>query len=132
MWALLLIGCFPQFQNRSMPDDPTQDYDGDGLTEIEGDCDDRDPGNSLERPWYSDSDGDGFGDAAVTKNACFKPDFFVDNPLDCNDSLGEVNPDALEICDQLDNNCSGQVDEGIGNNAPVDAPTWYADSDRDG
>ncbi len=30
---------------------------------------------------------------------------------DCNDSDPNVGPDSLEICDNVDNNCDGQVDE---------------------
>ncbi len=32
--------------------------------------------------------------------------------LDCNDSNATVNPGKLEVCDGLDNDCDGQVDEG--------------------
>jgi hypothetical protein len=35
-----------------------------------------------------------------------------------------MHPDALEICDELDNDCDTAVDEGV-------QETWYGDSDRD-
>jgi hypothetical protein len=41
-----------------------------------------------------DVDGDGFG-----------PD------VDCDDNDPDVNPDASELCDEIDNNCNGEVDE---------------------
>ncbi len=35
--------------------------------------------------------------------------------------------EASELCNGVDDNCNGQVDE-----APIDAPFWYADQDADG
>ncbi len=43
-----------------------------------------------------DNDGDGF-----------------DNTQDCNDDNPDINPGAMEVCDGLDNNCNGQIDEGF-------------------
>ena len=36
---------------------------------------------------------------------------YVTNDLDCIDSDDESNPDALEVCDNLDNDCDGEQDE---------------------
>jgi hypothetical protein len=44
---------------------------------------------------------------------------------DCNDSAPLIKPDAEEICDQTDNNCDGQIDEGV-------TITYYVDEDGDG
>ena len=55
--------------------------------------------------------------------SCTSPDGYIEAKerlgegivFDCNDdpnNNGElVNPDALEVCDELDNDCNGQVDE---------------------
>ena len=44
---------------------------------------------------------------------------------DCDDSNSEINPLAEETCDEIDNNCNGDIDEGV-------AITFYIDVDEDG
>ena len=78
--------------------------------------------------WYADGDGDGYGDAATTVEACAAPPGFVANSLDCDDSRTLVRPGAAEVCDGLDNDCDGTVD-GEGALYPS---TWWPDGDGDG
>ena len=47
---------------------------------------------------------------------------------DCNDADSAINPDGAEVCDDEDNDCSGQVD---GDDA-TGTTTFYADTDGDG
>jgi hypothetical protein len=64
--------------------------------------------------WYKDADGDGYTDG-TTKVSCSKPsDEYVSSatPGDCNDNDPNINPGKTEICDNKDNNCNGQIDEG--------------------
>lgn len=75
--------------------------------------------------WYLDSDGDGFGSPFLFVIECEMPEFFVGNNSDCVDDNNTVYPGAMEICDGLDNDCDGAIDEGVGS-------TWYQDSDGDG
>jgi len=63
--------------------------------------------------YYKDLDGDGFGDADVSVEACSAPDGHVANSTDCNDSNAGVHPDATEVCDGVDNDCDGTVDKGL-------------------
>ena len=44
---------------------------------------------------------------------------------DCDDTDGMINPGATEVCDGLDNDCNGDIDDGVLN-------MYYADGDGDG
>jgi hypothetical protein len=78
--------------------------------------------------FYADDDGDGFGDAADTTDACEAPSGTVADATDCDDADSAINPDATEVCDGADNDCDGDTDE----DDAADALTWYADDDGDG
>jgi hypothetical protein len=52
-------------------------------------------------------------------------DGFSENEGDCNDANPAVFPDNPEVCDGLDNNCDGLVDETV-------AGAWFLDVDDDG
>ena len=98
--------------------------------DIDNDCDnlidDDDPdaiaGNNT---FYIDDDGDGFGNAQITIMSCTAPAGYVEDNTDCDDSNPNINPDAPEVCDGIDNNCNNQIDEG-------GLTTFYADADGDG
>ena len=65
-----------------------------------------------------DADGDGF----------IKDDYEPSVVLgggDCDDAVAAINPGATEVCDGIDNNCVGGIDEGV-------KTTYYADLDGDG
>jgi hypothetical protein len=78
--------------------------------------------------WYADSDGDGYGDAASGLSACSAPSGHVADDGDCDDSAAAINPGADELCNSVDDDCDGAVDE----RDALDASTWYADVDGDG
>ncbi len=91
------------------------------------DCDDKDKLKLGPTSWWPDVDNDGFGDTAAPQSACVAPGFYVGNPDDCDDGRTEVNPDALELCDGVDNNCNVLIDD-----SPTNMTTFYADVDGDG
>jgi hypothetical protein len=78
--------------------------------------------------YYEDEDGDGFGTPQSKFPSCSPepPGGFVANGLDCDDKNPDINPSATEICDGIDNNCNGLIDDEL--------PTYsyYPDADGDG
>ncbi|MBF0104617.1 MAG: putative metal-binding motif-containing protein [Deltaproteobacteria bacterium] len=76
--------------------------------------------------WYADFDADGFGDDANSEEACEAPDGYIENAGDCDDANAAINNGVIELCDEIDNNCDGAVDEGLTINR------FYADHDGDG
>ena len=61
--------------------------------------------------WYADVDGDGFGAGEATLSCEGSPDGFVSNADDCDDESAEINPDGVEECDGVDENCNGVLDD---------------------
>jgi Secretion system C-terminal sorting domain/Putative metal-binding motif/Fibronectin type III domain len=64
--------------------------------------------------YYFDEDGDGYGNIETQQFFC-EGDYPVDYVLlsgDCNDNVAGINPGATEICNNIDDNCNGAIDEG--------------------
>ena len=96
-----------------------------GVTEIYNGIDDNCDGNVDENfvEWFRDADNDSYGNAANSSFAVSKPAGYVADSSDCDDSDNSTYPGAVELPDGKDNNCDGNIDEGIS--------TWYRDSDSD-
>ena len=61
--------------------------------------------------FYEDYDGDGFGGEAAEGYEV--PAGYVELGGDCDDEDPTVHPEADEICDHVDNNCDGSIDEDV-------------------
>jgi len=126
-----------ELQNWSnLPDIPADIADGDNVDDadadptneiqelsIEGNLLSISDGNTVLLPdyitvigsyYYGDMDNDGYGNAF---NALWLPQQitppagYITNDADCNDDDGDINPDAIEINDGIDNDCDGEIDE---------------------
>ncbi|MBM4354273.1 MAG: hypothetical protein FJ109_10840, partial [Deltaproteobacteria bacterium] len=64
-------------------------------------------------PYYKDNDGDGFGTFETKQCQCdsIGPGYSIKFG-DCNDQEPKLSPGAPEICDDVDNDCDGALDEG--------------------
>jgi len=102
---------------------------------VDNDCDsvvDEAVAEADATKWYPDVDGDGFGSAAATyaHAQCDDPgDGSVADNTDCFDSSAVRNPGEVEICDGIDNDCDGLVDEADDDVVP---DSWFVDGDGDG
>jgi N-acetylneuraminic acid mutarotase len=62
---------------------------------------------------YRDADGDGFGDPGLPQPSCdgvVSPGY-VSNDSDCDDANASVHPGVFEVCNGVDDNCNGQLDD---------------------
>jgi hypothetical protein len=90
------------------------------------DCNDNDSTATAVMTYYQDFDGDGFGNVGAPMMNCGQPMGYVADSSDCDDSNPTVYPGAMELCDELDNNCDGNTDEGLA------TYTLFEDLDSDG
>ena len=105
-----------------------------GFSEVAEDCDDANPDTHPGAPeqcndvdddcdgvvdddpelitWYLDLDDDGFGDGDIEMESCLRPDGYASNAADCDDENKNVSPTAPELCNEIDDDCSGMADDG--------------------
>ena len=109
-------------------DNDNTDEDCDGF------ADDDDPEGALEGSlWYPDLDEDGHGDMSSGTSSCSAPDpGWVNVGDDCDDTDSTIYPDALEVCDGIDNDCDSAVDDADDDIDPDSMESFYEDADGDG
>ncbi|MCB9766124.1 MAG: hypothetical protein H6739_40485 [Alphaproteobacteria bacterium] len=128
------------------------DEDGDGFT-VDVDCDDNDAAvhpeatevcdgidnncdsavdEGVTTTFYTDADGDLYGDAASPVEACEAPEGAVSDATDCDDGDAAVNPAAVEVCDGIDNDCDALIDDADDSVDLSTTTSWYTDADGDG
>ncbi len=94
---------------------------------VDDDCDGTiDEDASDMHRWYTDGDTDGYGAGAATLS-CDAPADGVANAADCDDADAAVFPGATELCNGIDDDCDGDIDQDA-----VDTTTYYIDYDSDG
>lgn len=91
---------------------------------FEGTC----PLGSMPDTYYRDDDGDGAGARGSARVFCRAPVLESWSRLgtDCDDGAAAVGPLATERCNAEDDDCDGEVDEGLSRQ------TWFLDTDGDG
>jgi hypothetical protein len=93
---------------------------------IDNDCDGDVDEGALPVIWYPDVDGDGFGNPRGTAVMSCAP--IAGRSIlatDCNDVSAAISPRAPELCNGIDDDCSGLADFRV-------APGDTEDDDRDG
>jgi hypothetical protein len=96
---------------------PTYDaaYPDDSSTvDTASDSESPDAGCSVDELFFRDDDGDGFGVSGTTRCGSLTP-FTASAAGDCDDTNGALHPEAPELCNGIDDNCDGVIDEGVRN-----------------
>jgi hypothetical protein len=137
MILFVALACVQELEPPGVVGNPDHDFDEDGYSEREGDCDDRRPelnpsateicdgldndcdglvddqdvdiDPSQQTSWYLDQDGDGYGDGSRADRRCdASSPAWVELSGDCDDLDEQIHPEAEEVCgDGLDNDCDG-------------------------
>lgn len=68
----------------------------------------------VNKLWWHDGDGDGYGDATDEISSCdpMVPGYVL-NSADCNDANPQVYAGAVEVLNGKDDDCDGSADEGL-------------------
>ncbi len=101
-----LSGDCDDFDNRRTPGKE------ESCNNLDDDCDGMvDEGLGAVTTW-PDADGDGYGNTLGAPTSGCGGGGRAQNDDDCDDADPKVHPGALETCNQKDDDCDGQVDEG--------------------
>ncbi len=133
-WGALeasLCLCAPEAPHTAVVTGDCDDKDGSAHPAALEACNGRDDNcNGQVDEWtydtcYRDRDEDGWGSLEAMPS-CDCPEGWAPVAGDCNDSGASVHPEASEVCNGLDDDCNGLVDDGL----PM--ITAFLDNDGDG
>jgi hypothetical protein len=94
---------------------------------IDDDHDGKIDEDAILTTWYPDQDKDGFGCPNGSISSCLQPSGYVATNTDCNDNNPRINPAAVEVCNGVDDNCDGKVDD----NCTLSIAAWPNPSTND-
>lgn len=92
-------------------------------------CLDSDPDAPL---WYPDGDRDGFGTELTAVRSCRALKDHSTVGGDCDDGDEHVHPQAQERCNEIDDDCDGQIDDADDSLGASEGLVWWVDADQDG
>ena len=72
--------------------------------------------------WFADGDGMGLATRPPAMTVAILG--YVADDTDCDDSAAEAFPGGTEVCDELDNDCDGETDEGHDDLLDSDGDGW--------
>ncbi len=107
--------------SNSVPDEceTIVDADNDGVSS-DLDCDDNNQDVQFVETYYYDGDFDNFGIDSTAITICTPPLGYILIGGDCDDTDANINPNATEICNGVDDDCNGTSDEGFGGDTDSD------------
>lgn len=109
-------------------------YINPGATESCNDEDDDCDGNvdnGVTHRYYEDEDQDGYGNPNMFYDVFCPSKGWATSGDDCDDSNPLINPAAEEICNGVDDNCNGVVDEGCQDGSILSFTLVNAQTDKD-
>ncbi len=102
---------------------------------VDEDCDgtEDEPGAIGCATYWQDEDGDTYGlDGSESCRCAAEPGYDAVRGGDCDDARGDINADAAEVCDAVDNDCDEVVDESECGLPTTNWPTFMHNARRTG
>jgi uncharacterized protein (TIGR03382 family) len=86
--------------------------------QVDDDCDGEVDDDAIPLTLYPDADGDGYYgvdefESGETIVGCVPHDGYAAEPGDCEPEDPEINPGVEEVCNLIDDDCSGKLDEQV-------------------
>jgi Putative metal-binding motif len=119
------------FGDNASPQGSCSATPGAGYVANNTDCNDNNNAINPNTVWYKDADNDNYSDGTILTQCTQPANYKLAAALtattgDCNDAVASINPGAAEQCNGIDDDCDGNIDDGIV------FTTYYTDTDGDG